>query len=60
MATVAARPRKTILCEKEKNYYEPRISLTPTGLLMKGHCTQNHGGAILSEMAILVRRDEPA
>jgi hypothetical protein len=32
--------RKTFLCEKEKNYYEPRIPLTPTGLLMEGGYTQ--------------------
>jgi hypothetical protein len=35
MATVATRREKTLLCEKEQNYYEPRIPLTPTGLLME-------------------------
>jgi hypothetical protein len=35
MATVATRREKTLLCEKEQNYYEPRIPLTLTGLLME-------------------------
>jgi hypothetical protein len=40
MATVATRREKTLLCEKEQNYYEPRIPLTLTGLLMEGHSAQ--------------------
>jgi len=34
--------RKTFVSEKEpRTDYEPRIPLTPTGLLMEGHNTQN-------------------
>ena len=34
--------KKTFLCDEEqKNRYEPRIPLTPTGLLMEGDCAQN-------------------
>jgi len=32
------------LCEKEQNYYEPRIPLTLTGLLMEGHFTHSRVG----------------
>jgi hypothetical protein len=41
MATVATR-REKILCQlkEPKTHYEPRIPLTPTGLLMEGSYTQ--------------------
>jgi hypothetical protein len=40
MATVATRREKK-LCPRKKpgTNYEPRIPLTPTGLLMEGHFT---------------------
>src|SRR5580692_7118618 len=42
MATVATRREKNFSLRKRKEtHYEPRISLTPTGLLMEGHFTQN-------------------
>jgi hypothetical protein len=44
MATAATRREKTFLCEKKITHYEPRIPLTPTGLLMEGDYTHNPAG----------------
>ena len=41
MATVATRREKT---KESRTHYEPRIPLTPTGLLMEGVSTQNPPG----------------
>jgi hypothetical protein len=51
MATVATRREKK-LCPRKKpgTNYEPRIPLTPTGLLMEGHFTQNACRGIFSVM----------
>ena len=43
---------ETFVSEKKPGtHYEPRIPLTPTGLLMEGHYTQNPCRGILSAMA---------
>jgi len=38
--------------KKLRKQHESRIPLTPTGLLMEGHYTQNPCGGILSEIEI--------
>ena len=41
MATVATRREKNFsLRQRTKTHYEPKIPLTPTGLLMEGRYTQ--------------------
>src|SRR3954468_17856496 len=44
--------RKLFSATNNKTHYEPRIPLTPTGLLMEGGYTQNPCRAILSAMGI--------
>jgi hypothetical protein len=41
--------RKLFSMTKNKTHYEPRIPLTPTGLLMEGDFTQNR---VVSEIAM--------
>ena len=45
--------RKLFSATNNKTHYEPRIPLTPTGLLMEGDYTQTPCSGILSEMANL-------
>jgi len=47
MATVATRQRENLVQRKSR-----RIDLTPTGLLMEGHCAQVRGLAKLSAIEI--------
>jgi hypothetical protein len=45
---------KEVFSAKIKNtHYEPRIPLTPTGLLMEGHFAQNRRPGDLSAIAML-------
>jgi len=44
MATVADSAEENFsLRQRTKTHYDRKISLTPTGLLMEGHFTQNLG-----------------
>jgi len=52
MATVATRREKNFsLRQRTKTHYEPKISLTPTGLLMEGHSAHRGLEAVPTEVS---------